>query len=209
MVYSPTKCVYFQLDLPSIHSYFSQHGRVVNLCPGKANNCSGRLHHVIVQFDSEMAVQQVLCQRHHNIPVAGSQPPASQHVRVIERKFKARERSPSPLKIPALQHDQVMERLGNKTDCEAQLTELVEQLALGPEEVQKRVDICKHIQKTFSPKSGRQVEYAECNVFPFGSSINGLGFPGCDLDIFLELGAPRAPPSEFTQSSLRLRQLFV
>ena len=27
-----------------------------------------------------------------------------------------------------------------------------------------------------------------CRVHPFGSSVNSLGFPGCDLDIYLDLG---------------------
>ena len=38
------------------------------------------------------------------------------------------------------------------------------------------------MQKTFS-----NTEYSHCVVYPFGSSINGLGFPGCDLDIYMDL----------------------
>ena len=46
-----------------------------------------------------------------------------------------------------------------------------------------RVDICRQLQKAFS-KSG----FPFCRVHPFGSSVNSLGFPGCDLDIYLDLG---------------------
>merc|ERR1712123_377501 len=42
------------------------------------------------------------------------------------------------------------------------------------------------MQKTFS-----RTQFSDCVIYPFGSSINGLGFPGCDLDIYLDLGEPQ------------------
>ena len=30
--------------------------------------------------------------------------------------------------------------------------------------------------------------YPNCIVSPFGSTVNGLGFRGCDVDIYLDLG---------------------
>ena len=30
--------------------------------------------------------------------------------------------------------------------------------------------------------------YPNCVVSPFGSTVNGLGFRGCDVDIYLDLG---------------------
>ena len=32
--------------------------------------------------------------------------------------------------------------------------------------------------------------YSGCAASPFGSTVSGLGFVGCDLDIYLDLGQP-------------------
>ena len=42
--------------------------------------------------------------------------------------------------------------------------------------------MCRHIEKTF-----RQSLDPSCVVFPFGSTINGLGFRGCDIDVYIDL----------------------
>ena len=36
-----------------------------------------------------------------------------------------------------------------------------------------------------------------CQVHPFGSSVNSLGFPGCDLDIYLDLGPEGVESSDY------------
>ena len=79
-------------------------------------------------------------------------------------------------------------RLGVITDPGEQLEELVRLTYLSEEEVEQRVQICRHIQATF-----RRSGHPAAAVHPFGSSVNSLGFPGCDLDIYLDLG-PAAPP---------------
>ena len=58
----------------------------------------------------------------------------------------------------------------------------------------ERVEICRHLQQAFM-ESGFQF----CRVHPFGSSVNSLGFPGCDLDIYLDLG----PEGSEHQNGLR------
>ena len=46
-----------------------------------------------------------------------------------------------------------------------------------------RSDICLNIYRTFV-----QHGYVNCSVTPFGSSVNGLGQRGCDLDVYIDLG---------------------
>ena len=55
----------------------------------------------------------------------------------------------------------------------------------------ERVKICRHLQKAFI-ESG----FPFCQVHPFGSSVNSLGFPGCDLDIYLDLGPEKGENSD-------------
>ena len=58
------------------------------------------------------------------------------------------------------------------------LTQLLDQ------DVEERETLCRHIQKTFNRT------YSRCRVYPFGSSMNGLGFRGCDLDVYIDMGSP-------------------
>jgi len=176
-----------ELRLPELHSYMSTFGTVVNMSVGADRDIPGRLHHVIVEFESEEVVQVILARNlrnKHEIVIPGSDPPKSQLIKIYERKFKEqRQRSPSPPPCSSVSHDQVKFRLSVIEDCEEQLEELVSLTHLSQEDVDLRVNICKNMQKTFS-----RTEFSSCVVYPFGSSVSGLGFPGCDLDIFLDLG---------------------
>ena len=173
------------LKLQAIHEYMSSFGTIVNMIPGQERENPEKLHHVIVEFSGEEAVSTILSKQNrfnHRIGIPGVVPVRHQQVKIYERKFQKRKRSPSPPACPEVKHDQVMMRLSLVTDPDTQLSELAGLLNLDEEEVGKRVNICRNMQKTFS-NSG----YSHCIVYPFGSSLNGLGFPGCDLDIFMDL----------------------
>lgn len=177
-----------ELRLPEVHNYMSTFGTVVNMAIGENKSIPGRLHHIIVEFESEEVVPVILAKNmrdKHKIPIPGSDPPNFQAIKIYERKFKERARSPTPPTCSSVSHDQVKLRLSLIDDCEDQLEELVSLTHLSPEDVALRVDICRNMQKTFS-----RTEFSGCVIYPFGSSVSGLGFPGCDLDIFLDLGEP-------------------
>ena len=172
------------LKLPQIHDYFSGFGTIVNMIPGHNRDNPDLLHHVIVEFSEEDAVIHTLSKqfRDHKIEIPGSQPQKYQHMKVFERKFRERRRSPSPAECPGVSHDQVMLRLSlMSADPDLQLVELTSLLNLDQEEVENRVNICRNMQRTFSN------HFPSCVVYPFGSSLNGLGFPGSDLDIYMDL----------------------
>ena len=157
---------------------------MTNLGVGKDKKNPDILHHVIVEFASEGSVGKVLRESRQR---GGLQLPSQAHgwqkIQVFERKFKERRRSPSPDPCPSLDTDVVKMRLSIIHNPEEQLEELVQQTYLSEEEVNQRVEICRHLQKVFV-ESG----FPFCQVHPFGSSVNSLGFPGCDLDIYLDLG---------------------
>lgn len=175
-----------ELKLPELHSYMSTFGTVVNMAVGTNRDIPGRLHHAIVEFESEEVVPVILARdmrNKHEVLIPGSDPPKYQTIKIYERKFKDRPRSPSPPLCASMSHDQVKLRLSLIDDCEEQLEELISLTHLSQEDVDLRVNICRNLQKTFS-----RTEFTNCIIYPFGSSVSGLGFPGCDLDIFLDLG---------------------
>ena len=180
------------LKLPEILEYMSTFGVVVNLTPSKNNKNPELLHHVIVEYESEEIVSRILSRHNrgkHKIEIPGSSPPQYQAIAIYERKFQQRKRSPSPPPCPEVSHEQVIMRLNLVFDCEEQLEELSRMLNINVGDVQARVEICRNMERTFSTNP-----QFRCAVYPFGSSINGLGFPGCDLDIYLDL-APAQPPA--------------
>ena len=64
-------------------------------------------------------------------------------------------------------------------DPVAQFSALERVAELQEEDIEERKAICGHIVETFARNN------FECRLFPFGSSLNGLGFRGCDLDAYL------------------------
>ena len=188
------------LKLPEIHRYMSTFGVVANMIPGKNRNNPEMLHHVIVEFEGDDVVSHILnknIRNKHRIQIPASDPPLMQDIVVYERKFTERRRSPTPVECPGVCHDQVMMRIALLVDPEDQLAALTNMLDLDEEEVMKRRNICTNMQKTFSKS-----DYSHCVVYPFGSSINGLGFPGCDLDIYMDLDNPPSSDSRFNNDDV-------
>ena len=175
------------LKLPEIHSYMSSFGAVTNLIPGKNRDKPELLHHVIVVFESEQKVQST---GYKSLVVARTR---SRGIRRLSSTSgsSARRGGPRPLPSVRVCHDQVMMRLSLLVDPEDQLAELTGMLDLDPDEVKKRVNICINMQRTSANS-----DYSRCIVYPFGSSVNGLGFPGCDLDIYMDLDQHEAAVPE-------------
>ena len=66
------------LKLPEIHSYMSKFGVVANMIPGKNRNNPDMLHHVIVEFEGDDIVSQILkknIRNKHRIQIPDSDPP--------------------------------------------------------------------------------------------------------------------------------------
>ncbi|XP_077996923.1 speckle targeted PIP5K1A-regulated poly(A) polymerase-like [Glandiceps talaboti] len=61
-----------------------------------------------------------------------------------------------------------------------QMTTLMKSIQLTPEDIRLRYLICDLLKEIF------QEFFPGCLVFPYGSSVNGFGSQGCDLDLQLE-----------------------
>ncbi|XP_071826589.1 speckle targeted PIP5K1A-regulated poly(A) polymerase-like isoform X2 [Apostichopus japonicus] len=80
-----------------------------------------------------------------------------------------------------LETQMLMAELVQKKTIDEQLFALSENISLSPSSLQIRYLICHLLQEVFSEF------FADCIVFPYGSSVNGCGGNGSDLDIFLSL----------------------
>ncbi len=52
---------------------------------------------------------------------------------------------------------------------------------MTPQDVENRKEFCKALEETFKPY------FSEFKVNLFGSSINNLGFKGCDADVSIQI----------------------
>ncbi len=76
----------------------------------------------------------------------------------------------------------------SSSSLEAQVWSLCAVARMRPDEFEARERICRYLEDTFA----REVTNGpggKCKVVPFGSTVNGLGFRGCDLDLYAEMGA--------------------
>ena len=66
-----------------------------------------------------------------------------------------------------------------------QIDRFVEVAQMTAADVAERVEICRNVEATLA-----KAQFAvpgSVSVYPFGSSVNGLGFRGCDLDVYVEM----------------------
>merc|ERR1712013_196142 len=65
------------------------------------------------------------------------------------------------------------------------IIDLVKEKELKVEDYEERVNICEEVRQVLIVAG-----YTNCLVYPYGSSINSVGFKDSDLDLFLELDLP-------------------
>lgn len=67
---------------------------------------------------------------------------------------------------------------------EEQLSTFFNKVAINDSEINSRYESTrKRLEKIFQQKV-----YATCNLYKYGSTVTGLGFKNCDMDIYLDLG---------------------
>ncbi|XP_018596853.1 poly(A) RNA polymerase, mitochondrial [Scleropages formosus] len=91
----------------------------------------------------------------------------------------------------------LIKKLSKEDSIDQQLYSLTEAYQLTEENIRLRFLVCsllKDIAASYFP---------ECSIKPFGSSVNGFGKLGCDLDMFLDLdGISEAAPKQVRAYSL-------
>jgi len=180
-----------KLPLSTIQAYFAQHGTVCNIFIGRNKNNKEEMQYLIFEFEELEVVQNLLSKNmKHMIQVPEKDPPVYWQIQVAPRRVKENQRPRDPPIEPCETYslDIVKERLEGNCSLDDQLQELMVLTELTAEDVKIRSDICLNIYKTFV-----QHGYVHCSVTPFGSSVNGLGQRGCDLDVYIDLGSPTIP----------------
>ncbi|XP_029955866.1 poly(A) RNA polymerase, mitochondrial [Salarias fasciatus] len=92
--------------------------------------------------------------------------------------------APAGLKLQpqtAVPINELIQRLSRQDSIDQQVSSLVEAYQLTEENIRLRFLVCSLL------KDVAAAYFPECSVKPFGSSVNGFGKLGCDLDMFLDL----------------------
>nr|XP_023679429.1 poly(A) RNA polymerase, mitochondrial [Paramormyrops kingsleyae] len=98
----------------------------------------------------------------------------------------------------AIPIDELVRRLSKKDSIDQQLLLLTNILQLTDENIRLRFLVCSLLRDIAASY------FPECVVRPFGSSVNGFGKLGCDLDMFLDLDGISGISQEKTGSSYSL-----
>ncbi|XP_019943413.2 poly(A) RNA polymerase, mitochondrial [Paralichthys olivaceus] len=77
--------------------------------------------------------------------------------------------------------NELIQRLSREESIDHQITHLTESYQLTEENSRLRFLVCSLL------KDITAAYFPECTIKPFGSSVNGFGKLGCDLDMFLDL----------------------
>ncbi|XP_061569125.1 poly(A) RNA polymerase, mitochondrial [Cololabis saira] len=77
--------------------------------------------------------------------------------------------------------NELIQRLSRQETVDQQITSLTEAYQLTEENSRLRFLVCSLL------KDIAAAYFPECTIRPFGSSVNGFGKLGCDLDMFLDL----------------------
>ncbi|CAC5404302.1 MTPAP [Mytilus coruscus] len=96
------------------------------------------------------------------------------------RKGKGADDPQDPLPVTIAE----LKKKCNENTCitiQSQMSYLVDLIQASPEELQQRYYICKVLEQALSPF------FPGVTVNQFGSSVNGFGLKGCDMDVYLGL----------------------
>ncbi|XP_034008612.1 poly(A) RNA polymerase, mitochondrial isoform X1 [Trematomus bernacchii] len=94
--------------------------------------------------------------------------------------------------------NELIQRLSKEESIDQQITSLTEAHQLTEESCRLRFLVCSLLKDIVAPF------FPECTIKPFGSSVNGFGKLGCDLDMFLDLDGISGKNATMPKSGLFL-----
>ncbi|BFZ22732.1 hypothetical protein BsWGS_25771 [Bradybaena similaris] len=168
---------------PFLHSYFNNFGRLNGIVlKGRPGSMSA-----IVEFQDQDAISRALRTKHHIgrhamiVKAYKYQPQSWERHKLANEELQEEEK----LKHAQTQ-DQVSQVLLAADSLRDQINLVAENLKLDFAERRARVAICEELTALFLP------HFENCRVYQFGSSVNGFGAKGCDLDLFLDIDDDKA-----------------
>ncbi|XP_075899224.1 poly(A) RNA polymerase, mitochondrial [Nelusetta ayraudi] len=137
--------------------------------------------YAVVEFTNRDAVASLLGEA--AVPSSSHEAAVPFKSRLLSLKHRGAAESPLQPSEPqsSIPISQLIRRLSEKETIEQQMVSLTEAYQLTEENTRLRFlvsSLLKNIAAAYFP---------ECNVLPFGSSVNGFGKLGCDLDMILDL----------------------
>ncbi|XP_073344599.1 poly(A) RNA polymerase, mitochondrial [Pagrus major] len=94
--------------------------------------------------------------------------------------------------------NQLIQRLSREESIDRQVISLTESYQLTEENSRLRFLVCSLLQDIAA------AYFPECTIKPFGSSVNGFGKLGCDLDVILDLDGISGRKAKTPKSGLSL-----
>ncbi|XP_050405949.1 speckle targeted PIP5K1A-regulated poly(A) polymerase [Patella vulgata] len=176
-----------------IQNYFSEYGKILSFYFD-----SNRKHFAIIEYEHVESAQQVIKGRHHSLngytmvakerenkPVH-NKPMAS--TSQIRSKPNTKPNKKKKLLAKCTREEETVEKgdsaiihmFKNAKSINEQMAMLKDSMALTEEDFKQRNSICKMLLEVLKPY------FPESTLHQFGSSVNGFGVKGCDLDLFLD-----------------------
>lgn len=179
---------------PELHAYCSQFGGIERAHHYRISNYNGNFNYVLVEFQSpdiKEAVLQSSCyssdyQKHSNEnPIIPVQSPFLYFGKGKSPKISGHCTLQSVNSTQRIGEHQLMELLGNAQNMEDQIQTLYKATKLTDVEVRLRFLAALQVENAVKSMFPHAVAY------PFGSSMNGFGKTGCDLDLILRIDCDR------------------
>ncbi|XP_078581688.1 speckle targeted PIP5K1A-regulated poly(A) polymerase-like [Branchiostoma floridae x Branchiostoma japonicum] len=168
--------------------YFSKYGDVSNVFMDKDKGT-----YAIVEFSTKDITQTVLQASPHTLHGA-ELTVKPREVKAFSPKSKHK-RQMGTGEGQAADQEELLRAMCNQLSVDDQMSMLMQYHQIPPEGARVRYLVCSLLQEVLKEF------FPACRVFPFGSSVNGFGRPGCDLDLYLDFGRSKFDYQFATSSS--------
>lgn len=180
---------------PELHAYCSQFGAIERASHYRISNYNGNFNYVLVEFQTPVikeAVLQSSCyssdyqKQPNENPIIPVQSPF-----LYFGKGKATRVAPASAALQSINstqrigEHQLMDLLGKAQSMEDQIQTLYKATKLTDVEVRLRFLAALQVENAVKSMFPHAIAY------PFGSSMNGFGRTGCDLDLILRIDCDR------------------
>lgn len=177
-------------SIPFLHNYCSTFGKIKYIFYYSLANDT---HHCLIEFNSELSVKLALESATHSdfnsvIPVRST----NLYFRRTKATFKSTPGEKLPLIYgkPVVKMSQLFQQLSEAKTVSEQIENCYSILKLDDIELRLRFQMSHEIERCFLGS------FPNVEVLPFGSTVNGFGRMGCDLDMFITLDRVKKDASE-------------